>query len=176
MPSPAFPRLSFSNQQKVRWHPRKESTQSTLWMLSPRIVAYTHEVQEHPTSCILLDILIQLWMWLIHPFPPASLHKTQIVITVWTKRLLTNSFKTSHKIHQFATWKDRSSQCANDCYLKRWCFHKWGQWAYWRMVCGVNCLEAAEGWADDVSHYATASSIGLEFFIHSLWPAAEVLL
>ena len=33
-------------------------------------------------------------MWLIHAFPPAPLHKTQILYTIKTKRLLTNSFKT----------------------------------------------------------------------------------
>ena len=36
------------------------ATQSTLWILSPRKVAYTHEVQEHPSSCNLLGIQIQL--------------------------------------------------------------------------------------------------------------------
>ena len=34
-PRPAFCRLPSSKQQKARWQPDKEATQSTLWILSP---------------------------------------------------------------------------------------------------------------------------------------------
>ena len=60
IPYPAFCRLPFSKQQKVRQQPEKDATQSLLWILSTIKVAYTHEVQEHPSSCNLLGMQIQL--------------------------------------------------------------------------------------------------------------------
>ena len=52
-PRPAFCRLQFCKQQEARGQSEKESTQSTLWILSPRKVAYTWS-----SSCNLLGIQI----------------------------------------------------------------------------------------------------------------------
>ena len=57
-PHPAFCHLPFCKQQEVRGQSEKDSTQSTLWILSPRKVAYAHEVQKHPSRCNLLGIQI----------------------------------------------------------------------------------------------------------------------
>ena len=95
MPRPAFCRLLFCKQQEARGQSEKQSTQSTLWILSPRKVAYTHEVQKHPAAATYWAYKFSCKYGLFMPSRlRASLHKTQILYTLQTKRLLTKSFKT----------------------------------------------------------------------------------
>ena len=117
-------------------------------------------------------------MLLIHAFPPASLHKTQIVSTVKTKRLLTNSFKTEVlPFSRNSIMEDIISSTINGFQAIN-NMHRTPIWLLASLM-KTPPLQVAiiSTWRQSVSVYETdgPSSTHVKFSVHSRLPAAEVL-